>query len=90
MCVTSPVVKIFGTILRDGLKGIYGGIEKQSGFSAESSYVDRIFVLKQILEKQKGKGRTKEHICVDLHKAYDTAPKTLLFKVFKISNMMKR
>lgn len=90
MCVTSPVVKIFGRILRDGLKSIYGGIEKQSGFSAESSYFDHIFVLKLILEKHRGKGRTKEHICVDLHKSYDTAPKTLLFKVFEIANMMKR
>lgn len=90
ICVTSPVVKVFLRILRDRLKRKYVGIEKQSGFSAESSCVNLIFfVLKQILEKQRGKGRIKKHICVDLHKAYDTESKTLLFKVFKIANITK-
>lgn len=56
MCVTSPVVKIFGRKLRDRLKGKYVGIEKQCGFSAESSYVDHIFCIKTDSRKTEGQG----------------------------------
>lgn len=40
------------------------------GFSADRSCDDHIFVIREILEKQRDKGKRKELKCVDLGETY--------------------
>jgi hypothetical protein len=48
--------------------------EEQSGFTAGRSCVDNIFMIKQVIEKQRTRNRDTHLIFIDLEKAYDTVP----------------
>lgn len=64
ICVTNRVMKIFGKIFIIRLEEQYKGIEEQIGFSADWSCIDYIFGLRQILDKQRDKGKATLYLWI--------------------------
>ena len=83
ICVTNPIMKIIGRIIRNRLEDQFRTPGEQCGFTAGKSCVDHIFTLRQILEKAKTKEKEIHMIFIDLQKAYDTVPRKLLYKALR-------
>jgi hypothetical protein len=70
--VTSIFSEIYGRILESEYENME--MEEQSGFRAGKSCIDNIFCIKQIKEKKKVTSLELHLLCIDLTKAYDSAP----------------
>ena len=78
--------KLYGRILIDRVveqsEGQIG--EEQSGFRKGRSCSDQIFVLRQLCEKMKEKGKKVWIAFMDLEKAYDRVDREALWQVLRI------
>lgn len=65
---TNTIGRLYGRILKQRIKMEIENIEKQSGFRTGRSCTDKVFVLKQKLEKQISLNLSTHNIFVDLEK----------------------
>ena len=72
-------------ILKNILENECIEIEEQCCFSECGICMERVFLLKHILENKIEKRRSTELIFPDLEKSYDSVPRILLRKIFKMS-----
>jgi hypothetical protein len=87
ICVTNPIMKILGRLIRNRLELEFKGMEEQCGFTSGRSCVDHIFTLRQILEKYNAKSKQTGLVFVGLQKAYDSGPRKMLWKALEITSI---
>jgi hypothetical protein len=56
-------------------------------FTAECSIKDKIFTIKQLIEKRKANNVETHLVFIDLEKAYDTVPLQRLFEILEKSSV---
>lgn len=84
--------KIYEHILNEKLKNIIEPtlIESQSGFRKGRSVQDHIFTIKQIIDKTKMKRGTAYMAFIDLEKAFDKVPRTLVWEILENKGVDKK
>lgn len=89
ICVTNPIMKLLGRIIKNRLEEEFQQAEEQCGFTMGKSCIDHIFTLRQLLEKQAAKARRLDMIFIDLEKAYDSVPRKLLWTALGMAGINK-
>lgn len=87
--VTSTFSRVYGRVLRELIEEEYSNqdAEEQSGFRAGRSCTDNLFCLKQIMEKKINTGRSIHLLFIDLAKAYDNVPVSMLWEAMEETNI---
>ncbi|CAF3323508.1 unnamed protein product [Rotaria sp. Silwood2] len=79
----SVISKLFSRIILNRIQQLIDNqlLESQSGFRANRSTIDQIFILKMIMEKRKEFNKPLFLCFIDITKAYDSVNRKLLWKV---------
>lgn len=81
--VTSSIGRLYGRLLARRIEKEIQIPEEQSGFTTGRSCTDNIFILRQLIEKKIMRGREAHLVFVDVTKAYDNVPLSVLFKILE-------
>ena len=85
----SVVGRIYAGVLVDGVRRVSGGLidDEQGGFGAGRGCVNRIFTLKQMGEKTRGKKCIVYVGFIDLEKEYDGVNRGALWQVLGVCDV---
>jgi len=79
--------RLYGKILRDLIEEENKDEEEKSGFRTERSCTDKIYSVKQVIEKRNTTNQETHLLFVDLTKAYDSIPISRFWEVLGESNI---
>jgi hypothetical protein len=77
----------YGCIIKKRIEQQISIGEDQSDFTAGRSIKDKIFTIKQLIEKRKANNVETHLVFIDLEKAYDTVPLQRLFEILEKSSV---
>ncbi|EYC15073.1 hypothetical protein Y032_0038g3616 [Ancylostoma ceylanicum] len=76
-------MKIYERLVDMRLRGVVEIAPDQFGFIPERSAIDAIFIARQVMEKYREKNKPCHIAFLDLEKAYDRLPRSILWEVMR-------
>lgn len=89
IAVTNTMSRVYGKIIKTRIEKEYQDMEaeEQAGFRVGRSTIDHLFTITQVIEKKTAYDQELHLLFVDLKKAYDSVPLSMLWKSLKETNI---
>ena len=89
--VAPSMARLFTSIIKEKIEQHMDNFsEEQSGFRKSRSCLDNIFIMRQVIEKNKEKNIETHMTFIDLEKAYDSVPRKQLWEAMRRMNVCEK
>lgn len=88
--LTSHTLKIWERVLSERLQSLVNFTENQFGFIAGKGTTEAIHAIRLLIEKARENKQTLWMIFIDLEKAFDRVPRTLIWQALRSQNVPER
>lgn len=90
LSVINSLSRLYGKIIKNKIEKEMTDVEEQNGFRAGRSCMDSIFSLKQVIEKRLAHNLSTHIVFIDLTKAYDSVPLSMLWIAMEKQGISKK